>query len=250
MLIIVLKIALAKDHALCANNLILLLFIPGSLTACLYLLGKTLILPWYTPLFTVPILFGIFGTIFQRKSRNEALILGVIALPMLACLLLSTVQTMWAAINDLPSYQRFEEGARARKYIQVGETLYQKYPDATLLSSEIGGLGWGFGGYIADGAGLITPQAQKYHPMKIPEERSSELFGAIPVGIVTELKPEIIVSYDVFNEAFIRSEASNQYIQFIEPNFVEEDLLRSPDGTVFGSKHLNIFIRKDLLENN
>ncbi|MBN1314154.1 MAG: hypothetical protein JXA42_01755 [Anaerolineales bacterium] len=240
------KVYLKNDN----NNLILLVLIPGITIAGLYIAARALIFSWYMPLYTVPILFGIFGSLFAKKIKGARWIFLFISLPLLALLFLGVFQNAWAAFNDLSLNQNFEQGARVRKYLEVGRELYEKYPDATLLSSEIGGLGWGFKGYIMDGVGLITPQALKYHPMRVPEERSMGVYGSIPAGLVTELRPDIIVSYDVFIEDLLKRSVLQEYNHYREPVFIEQDMFFSPEGTVFGSQYLNIFIRKDFVGTN
>lgn len=228
-------------------SILFLLLIPGTALVVLYVLVRTLVFSWYVPLYSVFILFGFFGVLFQNKFKDEAKIIGFASLPILALTFLFVFQDAWSAYRDYSLGHYFEEGGRVRKYIEVGDRLYKEYPDARLLSSEIGGLGWGFKGYILDGVGLVTPQALKYHPMSVPEERSGGLTGSIPTRIVIDLKPEIIVSYDNFIEDLIRSPVLQEYVHYQEPVFVQQDLALSPTGIVFNSRHLNIFIRKDFI---
>jgi hypothetical protein len=74
-------------------------------------------------------------------------------------------------------------------------------PTARLMTSEIGGLGEGFRGEILDGFGLATPNAIRFHPMRVPEDRVSGDIGAIPLGFVREERPDVVVSYAVFSES-------------------------------------------------
>ena len=82
--------------------------------------------------------------------------------------------------------------------------------------------------------------------MKIPEKRSHGGIGAIPTKCVDEFKPEIIVSYDVFIEHFLKSNVVNLYNHYKLPVFTEFDLQHTQNHQVWGSKHLNVFIRKDI----
>jgi len=125
----------------------------------------------------------------------------------------------------------------------VAKELYEKFPDATLLTSEIGGIGFEFKGKIIDGAGLITPSALKYHPMKVPEERPVEYCGAIPVGIVRETSPDIVVSYDYFMGALEISGILQSYEHEKHPVFTEDDILLSGMENFWSNNWLNVFIK-------
>ncbi len=211
-----------------------------------YVATKTYIFPWYEPLYVVPTLLVIGKTILGTRSPFASLGLAVFAIPMLAQML-GLSQVLSAASGNPTCYQDFEVGARVRQYIQIGSRLFDQYPRATLMTSEIGGLGYGFKGHIVDGVGLISPGALRYHPMSVPDKRSAGTIGAIPVGFIEEISPELIVSYDVFAEAFLRSDALDHYVRIKYPVFVEEDINRSDIKTLWGSEYLNVFIREDLV---
>jgi len=210
-----------------------------------YVATKTYIFPWYEPLYVVPILIVIGKTLLGTRSPFAPLGLVVFAIPMLAQML-GLSQVLSAASGNPTCYQDFEAGARVRQYIQIGSRLFDQYPHATLMTSEVGGLGYGFKGHIVDGVGLISPGALRYHPMSVPEERSAGNIGAIPVGFIEEMNPELIVSYDIFAEAFLKSDALDHYVRIKYRVFVEEDISRSDIKTLWGSEYLNVFIRKDL----
>ena len=115
------------------------------------------------------------------------------------------------------------------------------------MSSEIGGLGYTFKGHIVDAAGLTSPEALRFHPMKIPEERSGGEIGAIPVGFVEEVRPDVIVSYDIFIEAFLRSNIRFDYVRIKKPLFLQDDMAFYSPATFWSSYNLNIFYLKDFL---
>jgi hypothetical protein len=94
------------------------------------------------------------------------------------------------------------------------------------MTSEIGALGHSFHGYVYDGLGLTNPDALKYHPMKVPQARHSGDVGAIPAGYVNEKHPDVIVSYDTFAEAVLRSSAMESYIDRAFPVFLPADSLQ------------------------
>jgi hypothetical protein len=216
----------------------------GLLIAVVYVLAKGLVFPWYVPLVAVPVIFAL--CVVAARSRMlaaYAALLLVIGLPHAVTLARSSM----AAAGDVEQYVYFAQNARARKYLETGERLFDRFPDARLMSSEIGGLGYTFKGRIVDGVGLISPQALHHHPMKVPEQRSYGFIGAIPVSFVEEESPELIVSLDIFVEDLMRSAIASRYALIREPIYIDEDLRIAPSPMLWWSRHLNIFIRKDLL---
>ena len=211
-----------------------------------YIFKQILIFPWYVPIYSIPIMFGVYSTMIQ-SSKPYRWFLILLLLPWTLSVLTSFTQIIVSvSTNDPTTYPFIKQGARVRKYLEVGKILYRHYPQATLMTSEIGGLGFNFDGYIYDGAGLISPGALKYHPMPVPDERSSGVLGAIPVRFIDEIFPDIIVSYDIFCEAFLRSELIDQYIIIREPVFIDEDLTTIPSHEIWGSQNLYIFIKKEI----
>jgi hypothetical protein len=77
--------------------------------------------------------------IANSRLRSITVLLGAILGPLVICQLLSLSQVVLASTGNVADYQEFTSGARVRRYIQVGESLRERYPHATLLSSEIGG---------------------------------------------------------------------------------------------------------------
>lgn len=224
-------------------ELVGLLLAATAVIPVVYLLTESLVFPWYVPLFLMPLtlLLGLCLASIQQPSIRRFL-LGFLLLPSLLGLANSVV----AALGDPTGYRHFAFNARVRKYVEIGARLGERYPGARLLSSEVGGLGHAFGGKILDGAGLISPEALKHHPMRVPEERPFGFFGAIPVEFVRETRPELIVSMDVFIGAFERSDVAAEYTVSREPLYVDDDLRRVPHPVIWNSRHMNIFIRKDL----
>ncbi len=213
-----------------------------------YLSTRTFIFPWYIPLYAVPLVFSVSALMASNRSRRVLLSVGVLATPVLAILLVGLLQVWLAASGNPAHYQHFERGARVRLYREIGASLFRQYPNTTLLAAEIGGLGDTFRGRIIDGAGLVSPQVLRWHPMSIPDERNCGCIGAIPVGCVREMRPGIIVGYDAFVEALLRSEVPEQYVHTTYPVFLDDDIRRTPVHWIWGSKQLHVFIRKDLVE--
>lgn len=140
-------------------------------------------------------------------------------------------------------------GLRVQRYLEIGNILYSLLPNDNLLTSEIGGLGYSFRGEIIDGVGLVSPEALKYHPMKVPQQRSSGGIGAIPAKMVGDLKPEIIVSYPIFVQEFDKSAYCSQYKKIILPALSKYWQDQSGIEKIWGSPYLFVYIRKDIFTN-
>ncbi len=218
----------------------------GVLIAGAYTVAHAFVFQWYVPLYTVPLLFVCAKVLLDSPSSSKMLPLLVLMSVFLIGQCFYLAQVALATTTEPVYYQDFGPGARVRRYLKIGKELYAQYPDARLLTSEIGGLGYSFRGYILDGAGLVSPDAQQYHPMKVPEERSHGSIGAIPVGYVEATQPDIIVSYDIFIEDFMRSPLRGLYTHTQYPLYLDDDMRYDPQATLWNSRYLNVFIRKDL----
>lgn len=234
----------------------LLLLAGGVLLAGLYVFQKVLIFEWYTPIFTIPVYFGVLY--FLARMRNVAddatrkrlpwrfgivsLFAALISLNSLANLGLNT----YAALVDRSKSPQAATGLRVQRYLEVGKLLYELYPNARLLTSEIGGLGYAFGGEIVDGAGLITPAALAYHPMQVPEQRRNGRIGAIPAAFVYQEMPELIVSYEVFVQEFEASDYQAVYTRIAVQAFSSYWQKQTGLDNVYMSDELYIYIRNDI----
>ena len=223
------------------DQVIIALSAGGLLIILSYLASKAFIQRWYIPLYIVPVL----ASSLIIASKNKLLRFRVLPALAFVPFLVYSYNTAYASFIDRTSFRDIAFNARVRRYLEIGKTLHERYPDYNLMSSEIGGLGYSFKGKIYDGAGLVSDGALKHHPMDVPGERSSGLFGSIPPGYVSEVKPDIIVSYDMFMEALARSDVMENYI------LLKEDAYIAPDMDTFREKgvdiniHLNVLIRKD-----
>lgn len=210
-----------------------------------YVFGRALIFPWYRPLYLVPLLAAL--VLSQRRSASRPMTISkiVLATPILCLWMAALVQI--GASTFRPSLEPdFPENARTRTYLQIGRALYEKYPQARLMASEIGALGYAFPGSILDGAGLATPVALRYHPLQIPAQRSRGTRAAIPSNYIEDAKPEIIVSMDIFLEDFIHRGDATDYVLFQVPIYVAEDAAYV-DQTLWGSTSISVYIRRDVL---
>jgi len=211
----------------------------------LYIWKHALMFEWYIPIYMIPLTV----TTFASAGTFQKLEIKPITIVLTFFLLVSFVsfgQTTDASINSPSRFSLFESGSRVKAYKKVASVLYREYPNATLLSAEIGGLGYEFRGKILDAAGLASPEVLKYHPLNIPEERERGDLGAIPPNFVDVKQPEIIVSYDEFDVAFLKSQISARYNIVVFPAYFPEDEKYAVKDTIWASKYLHVYIRKDL----
>lgn len=152
---------------------------------------------WYGCLFATAVVLGVAGRDdWQRLGRYAAICLLVI-------LSVAGVRDGFQLVRGFIGENLYF--VRVDRYIQISRGLYAYCPSCTLMTSEVGGLGYGFKGTVLDGFGLADARAMKYHPMKVPEERSNYATGAIPRGYIDEMDPDFIVSMPTFIEDFKRS---------------------------------------------
>lgn len=128
---------------------------------------------------------------------------------------------------------------RVGRYLDIGTELYSFCPSCTLVTSEIGSLGYSFKGKVYDAFGLGDPEAVRFHPMKVPEERQGYGIGAIPPKYVEYRNPDFVVSMPVFSQALRRSTVINSYIAYDCPFGVEI-------GSIFGDKKIQVFSKTAL----
>lgn len=211
-------------------------------TIIFYLVTKAYVFPWYHALYTIPLVLS--GFVLVKKTQVVVIRIHLVVVSLV--LGLGLISTLVASLGKVQYYSNFVDGSRVKTYLNLGGVLYSNYPYSDLLTSEIGGLGYSFPGKIIDAAGLATDQAIDFHPMLVPQERSSEGIGAIPPAFVRQMMPDIIVSYDYFIEALRKDEVLEEYLEFHIPAFLPEDKKYSSDNLIWGSEYLCVFIRNDL----
>lgn len=157
-----------------------------------YLASRTNVFAWYRPLYLIPL--GAAGLTIACLWRWTWLAVPLLLAPPL----LGVVQAIGPSVGHPDWYAGALPAARVQQYLSVGQALASGCPECTLLTSEIGGLGYAFPGTVIDGVGLVSPEALNYHPMTVPDERLSGAVGAIPKEMVARVTPELIVTLDVF----------------------------------------------------
>ena len=188
------------------------------------------------------ILLGLLALVSCSRSKYAWIAFAIFLLPSA----FNFARDVYALSVEPASFSRYWWHARTKKYLEVGEALYSKYPDARVLAPEIGALGYGFRGEILDAIGIATPAALQFHPLLVPEQRSYGALGAVPPRFVAHVRPEFVVALDCFVEALLL-QYQESYHLVREPVFTAADLALKREQTLWGSQYLNIFIRKDLL---
>jgi len=192
-----------------------------------YILGKTFVAEWYLPLVLVPLAIGILCWTGRQSFLQQVLgvlFAGSVLLPFAR----TDASEFLATLHNSPGSTRGFEGlARVHEYRRIGAALYGVCPAATLMTSEIGGLGWGFRGTILDGVGLASPEAVHYHPIPVPGGLANKnyfgVISGIPAKYVSDARPDLIVSYDMFAVNALPTAISLNYKVFSFPLFVRED---------------------------
>ena len=160
------------------------------------------------------------------------------------------LQVITAATISPAYLPGFSEGARSSHYLATGQQLYKDFPSARLLTSEIGGLGYGFRGYIHDSGGLVSPEV-----LSNPGIINSG--GKIVTDFIDGTIPDLIVSYDIFIEDEFVKESTQEYTVISYPVFSEEDMNRSiittPWGesyqrTIWDAENLYVFVSNGLFQ--
>jgi hypothetical protein len=227
-----------KKYMLASEAVLLLAF--GFLLSAAYIFGKSLIFSWYIPLILVPLAVGILVCTDSQSRRH--VILGICASAVLVYPSANTSGHL--LVGSFPGKRRwlpdYAEPARVHEYKRIGATLNSVCPAANLMTQEIGGLGWSFHGLILDGAGLASPEAIRYHPMRVPEERSSGLYGELPAGFVRDYHPDVIVSYDSIAESALPGARQAGYLDYSYPIFDRED--RPYAHSLWGAKNMHVLV--------
>lgn len=227
----------------------LVMLLSGIAIFLAYVIRHTLMFPWYIPNYTTPIFVGIAALSFWvahtfLRARKMVAVLSLLPLLLPAPYFIALAADLKASTVDLSQYRSLEMGGRVARYLEVGYELYSELPNGVLLTSEIGGLGYGYRGYIADGVGLATPGAVAYHLKAGPQQRTN---GAIPPGYVREIMPDFIVTYPVFAESLLRDEVMSRYRCSEESHLSARLLDIKPTATVWGDKSILVCRRLDLV---
>lgn len=215
----------------------------------LYFSRGTMMFQWYLPLILLPLALTFLMT---RSSKRVYIVLhSALGGFILSSWTSRAISEGVGLVQNRPAANPESlSGERVRQYQRIGDLLYRRYPNATLMTSEIGGLGWTYKGEILDSVGLVSPRFLKYHPMAVPEDRATTATGAIPPGAVHEAQPDLIVSMQIFSQAFRRDFGHGRFPEYqLWKRFPVVDFARPPGTaapTVFGSAYTEVYIHRRL----
>lgn len=219
------------------------LFFLSSIILLTYYFKRIFVFSWYAPLFVMPMALTVALTI----SKRNCVFFVVALLVSFQNIFFIGLTNIWASLPGQEfHFDEFASGRRVKHYLAIGEKLYLKNPQATLLTSEIGALGWSFKGRIYDGAALISPSALKYHPMQAPIDRPWRSAGSIPYQVVEDIKPEFIVSMPIFSITVRREIASGKLpykITQTDMLFPPEEVSKTGIDNVWTSDRIDVFER-------
>ena len=222
----------------------------GAGLLALYLAQRVLIFPWYIPIYTLPLLAS-YGLALTGGNRRLRCVVALLATFMAVGPLTYAGREAFGLVTGRPSlYRDYWTGLRVRRYLEIGANLAQRYPGTTLMTSEVGALGWEFGGRIIDAAGVTSPECLRYHPLRIPEDRETGILGAIPPQAVLDMRPDLLVSMDIFSKGVRRELDSGGIVgyrllaEYPVTSMGPEG--HSPDNLVlWGARRTQVFVRTD-----
>jgi hypothetical protein len=217
---------------------LLVILLPAVVILTVYSVKRVLIFPWYTPLFLVPLHLALVRDSFRASGRARLFAMTLLV-PWFAMALCVVVGS-----RNFAYLPFFESGARARKLRHLGEWLALEHASAKVAAPEIGALGFSFPGYIADTIGLASPEALRFHPLKVPSQRPTGYHGGAPAAFIEQSRPDIVIGLDVLMTDFMNAPVLSRYEIRKVPPVLEEDRARLGNVKVFGAEALIIAIRK------
>jgi len=182
-----------------------------------YTAKRTAMFQWYWPVVSLPSGLAAAATGLRlwsskRTAPNVHKSVRVWAGLAVACVCSVSLPAAARAANAVLNAARdrpersatLEASLRLRPYFAIADHLFQVCPSGTLMTSEIGAVGWNFRGKLVDGLGLVSPEVLKYHPMRVPEQRAKEDAGGIPAQAVADLQPDYVVGMEIFLTDFLK----------------------------------------------
>jgi hypothetical protein len=211
-------------------------FSAGLLTAWMF--SHSIIFPWYSCLLSFPLALAFLlptRTILTPSPlASTTYAAELFTLTRFGALSSYLVLAQFGFIGHNNSRYRIDH------YQMIASSLYAYCPSCTLASSEIGALGYAFHGRVYDTFGIADPDARRFHPMAVPEERSSYGVGAIPPQYIEFHKPDFVVSMPCFSEAFRASNVLSRYITYDCPFNLKGN------NTIWGDTKIQVFSRTSL----
>ena len=221
----------------------------GLLVVMEYVIRKSPIFEWYIPLFWVPILLCL--VLYTRPALTKSPATRLIELARWSGLALLLVAPFWkgcmlirAGMLLTPASiaeEDRQDSARVHEYLVVGSVLQRTCPSGTLMTSEIGALGWSFPGIIEDAFGIATPRAMAFQPL-----RSGAPVGGVPAAYALEASPDMIVNFSSLDAEVRASPQLNRTYSLISlPTTIRSDHVPTSPLGWHKSTALDVFLRKD-----
>ncbi len=149
-----------------------------------------------------------------------------------------------AAVEETAAARSAEDrgdSARVEEYLIIGRALHESCATGSLMTAEIGALGWAFDGYIYDAFGIATPRALAFQPL-----RSGAPIAGIPAGFATEVLPDLVVSYAMLDVELRNDPAFLAHYDLIAlPPTLPADRGSANVPGWHGSASLDVMVRKD-----
>lgn len=201
-----------------------------------------LFFPWYAPLVVVPLYLVLARLLSEARYAATAYITFLIATLPVVIPFASELRDLLQERSDSLA---MKQGARVLSYRLLGNALQGEFASASVLLSEIGGFGWEFHGTVLDGAGLATPAALRFHPMAVPEERSSGSIGGVPFDFIEESKPDFLIAYPQFIKRFVGShQAKDSYCKYELQVYPRSERSRMKSSALWGNRLLLLYAKR------
>ena len=209
-----------------------------------YITKGVLVFPWYVPLVLFPLgtAASIVGAALPlaRDRLLAACIVGLTAY--------YPTWSLWGFYREELISDRELEAGRASRLLEIGLRINRCGTSYTVLASEIGAVGVGYTGIVRDGVGLVSPEALRYHPLRVGIERSVGVQGAIPLRYARAINPDVIVTLPGFIQVGGVDALREDYALIREPVFLGDDARVGSYRSIWGAEEVLILVRdKDLL---
>lgn len=215
----------------------------------IYVVHRTAMFPWYRPLYSIPLMLGLLlyrGGAFQRPWRRVAL--AVVQSVLLIFFFVPDLRLLdryvIAAIRPTAWNKSMIDGgdsARVVAYREVGDVLRSRCPGSRLMVTEMGALGWAFGGHVDDAVGIASPDALPFQPL-----HSGARLSGIPAAYVERKMPDTVVDYAALDtEMFLSHGLDGRYDLIQLPTSPRDDRGGLIDRGWRGSRSLNVWLRRD-----
>jgi len=172
-----------------------------ALFGLFYAASNPLLFTWYFPpvecLWFAALASGVIFAadwLSRRGHRTPAAIpvSGLLVLAIMPALLpLRSRLVAKRPLTDL-RIESLADRSRTADYRDVAEWLNEVVPPGdTVLSPEVGSLGYYYRGPVVDACGLVSPEALPFLPVPADERNGP---GAISLGLVKHLQPDVVVA--------------------------------------------------------